>query len=457
MKSIISKQSREKLEKEFPRVFCNPDYIKLFGYINTQAIPDYKTGEITLFADFKTIKSLLGITDNFNVGKFLESFENDTGIKLNVSNYSFDLESKTGKVRTLIPELPEWVNDLFYSENVKYSQENEPVYFDTGEIYNKKKHNKSLKEDFKPVSYEKNRISSITMNYMKRHIKPAHYINRKERILDLFEMVENNSKWDKKTKDLMVKALNNVYMNPIPMFVQNSSTERIHTLGHSFMTLPSEYRMYILQDCISFDLSQAQLRINCGLWKVKSILEILNSGVSFWDKILGDLQLTAESKDTIKKAIYATCYGSTLEGNLYLNKEGIKGIFLNGGIIEAFIKFIELPYIKELLEVRELKLKEMERITGYLFPNGNYVKLSGKPRQKLARLSQDIEQFIMSGVYEEAEYLQSELEIILPMHDGFEAVVKVDNKLNEIKDKLEIALNKKASMLGLEMFLEIKS
>lgn len=261
-------------------------------------------------------------------------------------------------------------------------------------------------------------------------------------------------------------TLGAVAEQPVPLWRPCGRSARLRSVGSSFAHLPSELRQELGEGrMVEFDLSACQLAVCARLWGVPEVLDLLESGGSFWLVLLRDLSLPAEAKGGLKRGTYAVCFGGSAKKVTEILKEELGPVLGEETAGQVARAYLAHRLVRALLKSRKRQLAQIRQDGGGVtvdglplkvrkseskrLPDGRWVtaKRGRRPHQVLAALAQAAEQHITSAAYELAAQHRDELRIMCDLADGFSVQFKRD--ADRWERRLVEAVDARALELGI--------
>jgi hypothetical protein len=200
-----------------------------------------------------------GLQRNFRVLKRLEEFIAQTGIQLDVSEYS----RLDGEARTALPLLTRELELLRERDTLEARQE---VLFVTGVKY-------SVRWKTREQQKRRERRASVVLDSSRENAHIAQYLNATpsnaytqfaRNIGEAREYVLSNLVG--KTREHQLRILKELEVYFPPAYRQVDNSERLYTLGYSAVYLKKKVREILFDTCWKADLSNAHLVIAAHLW-----------------------------------------------------------------------------------------------------------------------------------------------------------------------------------------------
>ena len=260
-------------------------------------------------------------------------------------------------------------------------------------------------------------------------------------------------------------AIRALRVQPVPVYTTSGRTQRLVPHGQGLATVPTWVRRAVLSDCWELDMASAQLALVGALWDVRSVRDLLASGVSYWTEVGGWLHERFPNgtfqpdrhvdhlKGLLKTVTYGLCFGME-ERNIRrwrspyklrpTEKEKRKKdlAFLRRAFgapsRDVGCRLLGHPLVRDLLVARERRLSEIEAAGGLADVFGREYRVGDRVggkrvtvRSALAAEAQAAEHFVMLRAarpfLEEAGRVgrsaspsaRVEAEILLWQSDGF--------------------------------------
>src|SRR5690606_26230839 len=98
---------------------------------------------------------------------------------------------------------------------------------------------------------------------------------------------------------------------PKPYTKPVKGSTRLYQTTQNLMTVQKEIRQAMTPTWVELDLKNCQLAIASKIWDLPELREYLESGQSFWNRILNLLEWEVDRKKPVKTALYSMLYGAT--------------------------------------------------------------------------------------------------------------------------------------------------
>jgi hypothetical protein len=215
---------------------------------------------------------------------------------------------------------------------------------------------------------------------------------------------------------------------PIYTCTDTPGSTRIQTFGQNLTRLSRPVRAAYLRGIYNCDLASIQLAIAAKVLNVKSILDFLHTGQSFWTLILDYLDIEDELRPAVKSVIKTALYSILFGKEVSKLKAELTCSF---GDKSYGQKFIEHPYISELVKAMDAKRQQIEQQGYYVDAFNRKIETFKDSKSALALLIQSWESLIMSALYEldfKDNQYKYKFIIVAHLHDG--VYIKFNNKKN---------------------------
>ncbi|GBF07246.1 hypothetical protein DAERI_130076 [Deinococcus aerius] len=438
--TVIQKQMREHILDLYPGLGLDPDYMKFFHwmYFGTVQLPEERR---VIYYEY--ICRLLGKTSsNFSVFKFLERFQEDVYVELDVAEYK-----KGEKARTILPPQDGFLINLILEELcVPIENKRSPVYFTDGRPFLPARHYKMLEGEYKDY-YGAMQRGSIIHDYFSNH-RSSYYKKYIHQIPPIILSINNGDiLGDKQIQALL--SLDSLSTNILPFYRTTDSYKRIFAEGFSFQNIKREYRRRILYDTIEVDLSSAQLSIAAHLWKVKPLLDLLHSPESIWKALHHSLakEFSETTKAQMKTAVYAVTFGGG-ENTILESLESFS--------TKEKEEFLKLPPIHALRRAQTRELKKISNAGGAMSAQGIWIPRTNAPQSVLVKAMQSYERLLIEEVYKVALDSHRDVRILSHEHDGVSLKVLKSDRVRSTLKRMQKAVRLKAKELKVEVALEVK-
>lgn len=319
--------------------------------------------------------------------------------------------------------LPDELQKALSKERSK--RQKETVHYATGLKFTKQKASDLKKEKQKHIEAWSQSIGitddqKLVLNYLNNldervfnYRVDLNYVNASNAIYEYF-------KDDTTKRNKYIRMLADIRQDSKPLYYTVAGSHRLFNRG-CITSLIRSARKALCKGWIDFDLSSAYLSILTKLLKLQEADKVLDVGV--WNYLKTQ---NVNKTDSVKQALYSLCFGKSL-----------KKIKIENINDQNVLKLIELPFIIEMKEKCNLKLKEiMEQY-----------KCSHKiARGSLAKLVSKIELKLLKPIFElamEKKYF----DVVLYQYDGVTISVAEDKKSHVI-NLLTKTINAKIKELG---------
>lgn len=391
----------------------------LFGV----AEKDWETGDLQLRLAHKDIAILTNNNihhNDWSSGEFIKKIQSlkefqDLEIEEYVPKYKCRLIKKY-----TIPEAVKKALDIEKSKRQKNT-----IHYATGAKITKQK-SADIKKQNQKIIESWSQIAGVTddQKYVLNYLN-----NLDERIFNYkidknFEKAEkaiiNYCVEDETKKNKYLNLLSYIRQDSKPLYYTVAGSHRLFARG-SITSLIRSARKALCSGWIDYDLKSAYIAILSKILKSEETNKVLDIGV--WEYLKSE---GIDKTNTVKQVIYSLCFGKSL-----------KKIKIENINDKNILKLIELPFIKDIKEKCNLKLKEiMEQY-----------KCSHKiARGSLAKLVSKIELKLLKPIFElamEKKYF----DVVLYQYDGVTISVAEDKKSHVI-NLLTKTINAKIKELG---------
>jgi hypothetical protein len=252
-----------------------------------------------------------------------------------------------------------------------------------------------------------------------------------------------------------LRILRRILLQPQPFYSasSNGNTARLFTKGH-IPDLKREVRKVLTHEWQDADLRCSQLSICAAHWNIKSIVSFLEDGENVWDYLFSFFDLPKDAlptaKTIFKKALYSICYGME-EYRLSWCINECSGWTGLGRIIAA--RFLEIPFIRELLLARAIELFIVKLDRGAEDCYGKWIQVTDEvqPRDILAQIAQSWEMKLIFPAFEMAAKTE-DFKIMLFQYDGFSVFFR--RYEDACRRNIKAAIDANAQKLGIPTWLE---
>jgi len=485
IKRLISQELTNSLLEHYPVLKDNAGYRKLVLKLIFS-----KNKENYTVLDRHTLASCEGCykklkNHRYNAGNYLTKFQEETGLKLAIKEYSYE----EGKARSAIP---------YFALEVQYYIQKELGYFPIGNSTNMinfitlKKANKNtpgeirkeLEEEVKRF-YDNASVEALPLleylNNLPSNLftsKVKENLDHVSSVLARLESNETNPKL-KPTKDatlreIETKILLSIYENPKPYYKPSSAgrTVRIFPHGESILLLCRKLRKAICKGWYEYDLVSSQLAIVAKLWNITEVQEFLQSGNHIWTSLFTHLGINYTYnklnnpgwfdalKGLLKESLYSLIYGMKKSCLLARLTKGFKKL----KIAKKGADVLARPIMAALYKAREAKITKVleEGKLTLDWHDGRELLVEGNTDKErhdcvkslLAQEAQLMEMVLLKPVFDIAKENSKYMSITLFQHDGFTVHYNKGNLVKSLESKMKEAVRAQASLLRITTDLE---
>lgn len=420
----ITAEMKMIIEKYYP---CVIDDITIRNFVMYllfgAAEKDWETGDLQLRLSHKDIAVLTNNNihhNDWSSGEFIKKIQSlkefqDLEIEEYVPKYKCRLIKKY-----TIPEAVKKALDIEKSKRQKNT-----IHYATGTKITKQKA-ADIKKQNQKIIESWSQIAGVTddQKYVLNYLN-----NLDERIFNSkidknFEKAEkeiiNYCAEDETKKNKYLNLLSYIRQDSKPLYYTVAGSHRLFSRG-SITSLIKPARKALCSGWIDFDLKSAYIAILSKILKSEETNKVLDIGV--WEYLKSH---NINKTNTLKQVMYSLCFGKSL-----------KKIKIENINDENILKLIELPFIKDIKEKCNLKLKEIMK---------QYNCSHKIARGSLAKLVSKIELKLLKPVFELANE-KKYFNIVLYQFDGVTVSVTPDKASHAI-NLLTKTINAKIKELG---------
>lgn len=241
---------------------------------------------------------------------------------------------------------------------------------------------------------------------------------------------------------------------------------RVFPLSLGVVTLKREVRRALLQGCHSFDLTNSQLAIVGRLLEVGPVLDLLEREGSAWRHLVQATlgrELESETelnrvKHPVKRAVYATVYGMSMEGVRERLTQALSG--------DAATRFLSDHVVQALFEARDKELARICQAGGvddiygcwHSIHSPGFKYAAAGARSAFACQMQAAEMWLLEPVIDdaiaEAAKRRPDYRFVVWQHDGF--TISVSRREATIIERLKGLVAGRADEMGVPTHLEFQ-
>lgn len=472
----VSERFYKLLMKEYPGLMKRNAYRRLMGVLMFGTFADKDTGNMAIPASMlaRIERQLTQYKWKKYCGEaFLKAFQAEV---MSPRTFSWTNPSyKHDKVRTAIVR---WKTDIQTSldkERKLKVQDAGLVYLHDGSVVTEQK----LRDEYRHrVCEGRKRILMLNpaaekvLNYLDGRSTTLYrqIVNRNlEAAWEAVERIEDDPDGNKRA--IALNTLLQIQKFPKPVYGPSikDATDRIFTIGSSYLSLKGCVRKVLLRGWYNFDLSSAQLAIAARLWDIPVVQEFLDSGEKIWVSLMNHLGIDPEIKSSdpemyeqikkpMKNALYQCIFGMPVKGVRYKWYDDHPAIYRRAPGISK--KFFTHPVIRALLEARERTMQSIRQRGGATTCFGKKLRVKQISGSKdnvasiMAQQAQAVELQLLLPVIDVAAKSNKEVQIVFWLHDGFVAQIKDKRRVGFWSRKLQESVAKRASDLGIITVLE---
>jgi hypothetical protein len=468
--TCVSRAFRNGMALEYPKLGKNRAYWRFLQYLCFGSWPDVETGRLLLPSQFIATIEGKSFDSNYSAIKFMDSFQEVVGIKLDISDHIFSPEMDAGRVR-MLNSMTLTDKAMALIEGERHSMDIDQVWMDSG--------NKRLKQHTGETrAKDKEKADGVLAIYngCQETVDLCNYLNNKHlnRYSTMWKHMEDADALAATLHDSanQLNILKSIKVQPQPMYGTVPRSTRAFATNESVLRLHRDLRKILTQDWITADLRSAQLAIVAKVWEVPEIEQYLIAGQlskrSIWDDLCAymGLEMNSTNKAKVKTPLYSITFGAGRKRlHALFAREFGKG---NGR--QAYDKFRKHPIIRALLIARSRQLKAIRLAKGGTDAFGRFLKLEKRhktgyvymfdnSRSILACIAQSYELQLLLPVINlsmNEQLKEHGFTITTFLHDGFTFDSFKTADQQRWKDKLAQVVKEEADRLGIRTELEFE-
>jgi hypothetical protein len=231
------------------------------------------------------------------------------------------------------------------------------------------------------------------------------------------------------------------------------NTHRLFSQNNGWSFLWRDLTAYIMQDYVTVDLKAAHLAIAARDWNIPTLLSIMKDHTkNVWDELKRETGI--DDKNLVKGLTYAVVYGGG-EGELIrtirkhnrdLDCSTLRKQFNQSSIVRS---------LKVGAQVAQIRVKERGGIND-AFGAWHPLSEDRDAKSLLALRSQSFEMAILLPALDVVRDRDSNVRIVLWMHDGCTIWGRVEKQLERDVKAIQEVVNEEAKKLGIPTRLEVK-
>jgi len=266
------------------------------------------------------------------------------------------------------------------------------------------------------------------------------------------------------------RNLDEILMLRHTVYTWSPHSKRIFSMGYGHPTLHSPIRQRLFPDLIEVDLAAAQAATLCVICDVPLLRAFLESGQSLWKYLLGELGFDpddSEMKAVLKIVFYSLCFGKATRHLFRFEKNDYRA---HTNAIRRLKRvreqFLAIPLIAEVLQARDVKLREIHAAGGAHDCDGDWIPLGKRndghrvtSRSVLSQLAQAIEWRLLEPLRHEAMRVQDNAHgwrLLIWSHDGFSFRPRQWRDADDICTRLVKLVDAQARLMNVPTRLEFK-
>jgi hypothetical protein len=472
----LSENFYKLLMKEYPGLMKRMTYRRLMGVLMFGTFADRDTGNMAIPASMlaRIERQLTQYKWKKYCGEaFLEAFQDEV---MSPRTFSWTMPSiKYHKVRTAIVR---WKTDIQTSldrERKLKVQDAGLVYLHDGSVVTEQK----LRDEYRQrVCEGRRRILMLNpaaekvLNYLDGRSVTLYrqIVNRNlEAAWEAVERIEDDPDGNKRA--IALNTLLQIQKFPKPVYGPSikDATDRIFTLGSSYLGLKGCVRKALLRGWYNFDLQSAQLAIAARLWDIPVVQEFLDSGEKIWVSLMNHLgidpgikssdpEMYEQIKKPLKNALYQCIFGMPVNGVRYKWYDDHPAIYRRVPGIST--KFFTHHVVRALLDARERTIQSIRQRGGAMTCFGKKLRVKQISASKdnvpsiMAQQAQAVELQLLLPVIDLVQESKKEVQILLWLHDGFVAQIKDKRRTAYWTKQLQDCVGVCALELGVMTALE---
>lgn len=479
MKRSVTKEFRDFVFAEYPKVKEVFEYRKFFQYLCFSTYFDEDTSNLVISAEevWKRCikKSTLDKYDRreWKAVTFFESFKRDVLPAMEWKEYTRPGDNCwTGKARQIV----KYGFDAALSAAIQKeldtpcivdsSGKSTHVDFVTGYSYTDRMQREERQEVYQEYKADKT-VFEPTLNATQTKILTyLEAINCGKMIIRKYHQNEalinaEIAKLDSHPRAIAQRVKHSVITCPQIYYKpsEKGHTCRLHASSESLPAIKREVRKAWCKGWWEIDLKASQFAIIASKLQAPLAQALLARRESIWSSFYMHTHgLNAappqEIKEVYKKLMYSICYGMAIKSS-DPKKEDLTSIATNGGVLTV----LEHPILKEILGLRAKWFFRISANKGAYDVWGKFIPLGDrKPNAVAAQVIQSIEMEIISPIFDIAiKYGKGyKFGIVFFQHDGATLTFQDKNEANmtAIHQHLKDAVEKKANGLKIDTILE---
>ncbi len=449
--NTVSEANYTLIMERCPSLRKNESYKRLFRYIHFADGPSvwdkntpHKRIPAKLLASLEGDKALRDWQNGrYNAERFLKCYRRDVSPGFRWSGYS----AEKGLCRIVIDPGTDDLLDLWLGEN-----DDRRRYFMSGKAYNidsQYRRHRAMLNWHEQLEDEALYDSQVRIM---RYMNNLPYMPFR-RMVDEHYWDAMRVSHERGIPERYRVQLKNIGDFPKPFYSPRPHNARLYAPG-SLQGLHKDMRRAIAPDWIDLDLTSSLGAIAARAWDIEGLYDLLASGESLWETLIGQLEMQDWPYETVKSIVKdlfcATFYHMSKKG---LNRQYAEQCEASG-IEPADGKFTDAPLIAEALRARARIQRAIKRDGGCEGAYG-FMELPSTLELPsfLAHVIQSYELFMIDGAFVVAEQ-RTDFQVTLYSWDGISIEVE-DECEQDVVQHLQRAVNERAMALGIPTRLAV--